>query len=270
MPDTLNEQPAGKNKDKNKMTRKDAVHAAIPALLYTVLTNTLYALLQLLPAGKQFSGLQLQAVISAICLAVFGWWALGKERIRLWGTKKTLYRYPAAFCYVCAVIMWGIACNQLIFISGIKEVSEGYRHVTRVFYGNSILPEIITLCIMGPLLEELVYRGLVYRRFQEKGSRITAAAGSAVIFGAMHFNLVQGIYAFAAGLLLAYIVAKTGSLATAAAAHGAMNLVSVLWTETGWLDFLNQTGKELYILIAVCLMLTVIFLSDANHLLKKQ
>lgn len=251
-----------------QITWKTIIYAIEPALLYTVLSNVIYLLLQLLAAGRQVSGLLLQMITSAVCLAVFGWRA-HREKISIWGKQRTVYRYPASFCYVSAVVMWGIACNQIIFLSRLKEISDGYRHVTQVFYGNSLWLEILALCILGPVLEELVYRGFVYRRFCQVGSQAVAAIGSSVIFGLLHFNFVQCIYAFAVGLLLAYIIIKTGSLAVAVAAHMIMNLVSVLWTETSWLDFLNQDGMALYFLTAVCLALTAVFLSDGNRLIKK-
>ena len=71
------------------------------------------------------------------------------------------------------------------------------------------------------------------------------------------------------GILLAHIVHKTGSLPAAAAAHMAANLVSVLWTETDWLDLLNQSGGRLYVAALVCLALMGIFLSYGNRMVKK-
>lgn len=85
----------------------------------------------------------------------------------------------------------------------------------------------------------------------------------------MHFNLVQFVYAFVLGLLLAHIVSKTGSLFTAIAAHMAANLVSVLWEETDWLDFLNQTGIRQHGAAVISLVLMWIFLSYGNNLQKK-
>ncbi len=256
-------------KNRNGIRWKEACYAASPALLYTLFSNVLYLLLHPLASGLGASGLAMQAMTSIAGLAVFGWWALKIERILLRSPGRGFYCYPAAFCYVSGVVVWGIACNQMIYLSRLRQASPGYRHVTDVFYGNSLLFEVLTLCVIAPVLEEIVYRGLVYRRFCEKGSKAAAAVWSALIFGLLHFNLVQCLYAFAAGLLLAYIVGKTGSLVTAMAAHGTMNLVSVLWTETSWLSFLNQEGARLYLLIAACAFLTVVFFVDGNRWMKK-
>ena len=64
-----------------------------------------------------------------------------------------------------------------------------------------------------------------------------ALIGSALIFGIMHVNLVQFLYAAVIGLLLAFVLEKTGKLSMAVFGHIAANLVAVLRTETGWLEF---------------------------------
>ncbi len=184
-------------------------------------------------------------------------------------SSRLAYRYPACFCYASATVLCSIACNYLIFLTGLTQRSPGYRHVEEVFYGNSLLAELATLCILGPMAEELVYRGFVFQRLRRRRSTVQAAVLSALVFGILHLNLVQGIYAFVLGVLLAYIVSKTGSLVAAAAAHMAANVVSVLWTETGLLRFLNRQGAGMYAAAGLCLVLTGIFLNYGNQLIKR-
>lgn len=58
--------------------------------------------------------------------------------------------------------------------------------------------------IVGPIVEELVYRGFVLRSFQKYG-KMFALIVSSVLFGVMHANLPQGIFAFGVGLILGYV-----------------------------------------------------------------
>ncbi len=69
----------------------------------------------------------------------------------------------------------------------------------------------------------------------------TAIVLSAVIFGAMHFNLVQFLYATAVGLLLAVIMGEQEGLGAAMAAHMVTNLVSVLRSETKLFHFMDAS-----------------------------
>lgn len=243
------------------------MHAAAPALFYTALLNAVHVLLA--ASGLFSSRIFMQAVAVLAGLLFFAWYAF-REGLRFTSRKKGVYRYPASFCYVMAVVMCGVVNNYLfsIIMSIVKDFSSGYWQVVEVFYSNDLWIEILALCVIGPLAEELVYRGFVYQRLRQKGSEAAAAFWSALLFGLMHMNLVQGVHAFVLGLLLAHIVYKTGSLLTAAAAHMAANLASVLWTETDWLDFLNQSGSRQYFAALVCLVLMGIFLSYGNQLVR--
>lgn len=252
-----------------RITGKDLLYAAVPAFVYTLLSNTVYAFIT--ASGLIHSAIQLQAVSVSVCLLVFIWYA-HREHLAVKSRKSTVFRYPAAFCYAAAVVMCGIVNNYIFAIiqSKFQDVSKGYAHVTEVFYQQELGLELITLCVLAPIAEELVYRGFVYQRMRAKGSETMAAVFSALLFGALHFNIVQFFYASVLGILLAHIVYKTGSLTAAAAAHMAANLVSVLWTETDWLDLLNQDGLKRYAAAGICLVLTGIFISYGNQLMRHE
>lgn len=250
---------------------KHLLYAAVPALVYTLLSNTVYAFLS--AGGFLDSAILLQAVSVSVCLAAFIWFAY-REHVTVKSRKKTVFRYPASFCYAVAVVMCGIVNNYIFAVIQSKfqdhALSEGYARVTEVFYQQDLALEIITLCVLAPVAEELVYRGFVYQRLRTKSSETMAAVFSALLFGALHFNLVQFFYASVLGILLAHIVYKTGSLIAAAAAHMGANLVSVLWTETDWLDFLNLDGWQRYAAAGTCLVLTGIFISYGNQLMRRE
>lgn len=256
-----------------KLSWKGLLYAAAPALLYTALSNAVYNLCALsgLFASAASSRLLMQAVSVSVCLLFFGWYAY-QEGIRLSSGKKGIFRYPASFCYAMAVVLCGIVNNYLfsMAMSFLKDVSTGYWSVVQVFYNHNLWLEILTLCVIAPFAEELVYRGLVYQRLRRQGSETKAAVLSALLFGVLHLNIVQCVYAFVLGILLAHIVNRTGSLYAAAAAHMAANLVSVLWTETNLLDMLNQSGGRMYTAAVVCLLLMGIFLSYGNRMMKEK
>lgn len=57
---------------------------------------------------------------------------------------------------------------------------------------------------VGPIAEEIVYRGFVLRCLEKYG-KLVALIVSSVLFGFMHANLPQGIFAFGVGLILGYV-----------------------------------------------------------------
>lgn len=58
--------------------------------------------------------------------------------------------------------------------------------------------------IIGPIVEEVVYRGFVTESLQKYG-KIFVIAISSVLFGVMHGNLPQSVFAFVAGMILGYV-----------------------------------------------------------------
>lgn len=66
--------------------------------------------------------------------------------------------------------------------------------------------------ILGPVCEELIFRGVTLRLFRLALPFWLANLLQAVLFGVYHMNWIQGIYAFAFGVLLGYVCEKGGSI----------------------------------------------------------
>lgn len=68
---------------------------------------------------------------------------------------------------------------------------------------------ILYAAIVGPVAEELVFRGFLMRRFQAWG-KVFAIVMSSVLFGLFHMNFVQIPYAIIVGIVLAYTAMEYG------------------------------------------------------------
>lgn len=77
--------------------------------------------------------------------------------------------------------------------------------------------------ILGPIAEEIIFRGFVMRGLERHGKKF-AIIVSALLFGAYHGNLIQGLFAFAVGLVLGY-VAMEYSLKWAIVLHITNNFI---------------------------------------------
>ena len=75
---------------------------------------------------------------------------------------------------------------------------------------------------------------------------------SSVVFGILHVNLVQMLYGFALGMMLAYVYEKYGSLKAPVAAHMSMNLLSVLATRYGLYNWMLKDNIRIGIITVVC------------------
>lgn len=158
-------------------------------------------------------------------------------------TKKTVQKkqplYLAAVMFVTGAC-FAVAWNTFLGMVKIEEYSASYGQVAKTFYNGTLFLEIFALCIVIPIVEELLYRGIVFKRSADFLGNRPAIFLSAVIFGLVHMNLVQFIYASVFGILLAYITDLTGTLTGAAAAHMAANLTSVLSAEKEMFSFLDN------------------------------
>jgi len=72
------------------------------------------------------------------------------------------------------------------------------------------------------ICEELVIRGVAFSGYRKKDIRISAII-TGLFFGILHLNLQQFFYAFALGVLLAYIVYITNSIIAAMVCHFTFN-----------------------------------------------
>lgn len=83
---------------------------------------------------------------------------------------------------------------------------------------------VLATCIVAPIVEETVFRRLLLSRLRPYGDRFAIIA-SALCFGLMHGNLSQFFYAFALGIVLGCVFARTGCVWQTILLHCLINTV---------------------------------------------
>lgn len=82
---------------------------------------------------------------------------------------------------------------------------------------------------VGPALsEELAFRGLILQGLRNSLGAGGAVVLTALLFGIIHIDALQGLGAFFTGLYLGYLTVRSGSIYPAIAAHGFNNLWATL------------------------------------------
>jgi membrane protease YdiL (CAAX protease family) len=116
-----------------------------------------------------------------------------------------------------------------IFDLSSEDLSEPARGITdRATDSVGVLLLVVIVGIGVPVFEELFYRGLVLRSVERRFGGTWAVAGSAVLFGASHFQLLQFPALVLLGVFLALLVQRTGRLGPAIFTHAAFNMVTVI------------------------------------------
>lgn len=129
------------------------------------------------------------------------------------------YILPVVLISICICLI------LLIIIPLIIEVFPSYNKV------NSLLQKslssklgIMVMIIVAPIFEETFFRGLIFNKLIDKSNITIAVILQALIFGVFHGNVIQFLYTFLLGILLGFIVYKTGSLMASIIAHMSFNL----------------------------------------------
>ena len=137
--------------------------------------------------------------------------------------------------------------NLFLLLTGIGSRSGAYAETAGVLFSPPWWMQLLVMGLAAPLCEEVIFRGLVYRRLKrEKGSAM-AAVVSAFLFALFHGNLLQGIYAGSLGLLLA-LVCECG-LGAAIWFHSCVNVSTIV------VNFLLGAGLPLFLSRGICFLL---------------
>lgn len=165
---------------------------------------------------------------------------------------------PAAFllCIVCGISAC-IVLNHVLLYSGLYGLLEsGFEESAQALYRGNLLFEMLTVGVLIPLAEEIIFRGLIYRRIRWYLDPLPAILISSLLFAIMHGNWLQGIYSFMIGALLAFVYERTHSLLAPLCVHAGANLISVLLTEVPWMSRLYEPAHEgVFLLVTGGMML---------------
>lgn len=99
-------------------------------------------------------------------------------------------------------------------------------------YGNNneIVLNIIRTGILGPIIEELIFRGIIYNKLKLKHDNKKSILITTIVFTLSHFNIIQMIYAFIIGILLIYVYNKYNNLKAPIILHITSNITTTLIT----------------------------------------
>ena len=104
----------------------------------------------------------------------------------------------------------------------------------------------ITAVLMAPVLEELVFRGLVYTRLKKGMPAIVAAILASLLFGICHGTAIWSIYATVLGLVIIWVFERYQSLSASILFHFTFNAMGLV------LNMIPESmGFVLWILLAV-------------------
>lgn len=184
-----------------------------------------------------------ELLYAATGVFIFGWWfrkVFFKDHGPVFRTRK----FSLLILIGLLLLMIGLQFAVTIVYEGVAVIlpkaASDYEELMELagFDQPSVMTFIYGILI-GPIVEELVFRGLTTHYFKRIMPFALANILQAVLFGLYHMNLMQGIYAGLAGLVFGYIMYRGGSILYSILAH-------IIFNFFGFTEILNIGSESPY------------------------
>lgn len=109
---------------------------------------------------------------------------------------------------------------------GIKVGSENTEMIVDFARQSPLF--ILVPAIVGPILEELVFRKILFGTFYKRWNFLVAVILSSLIFAVLHMDLVHTLIYFAMGVVFAFLYVKTKRIIVPILVHMLMNTIVVV------------------------------------------
>ena len=157
-----------------------------------------------------------------------------------------------------ASIGWGVLGFFMIYIGqiigasiehaiGVDAGSANTAQLSSIMKAEPIM--IVSIVILGPILEEFVFRRVIFGSLIQKYSFFISALMSGVVFAAIHLEFEHILLYSICGFIFAFLYNKTKRIITSIIAHmmlnGSVTLAQFFYDDI--VDFLNKYEKMAFI-----------------------
>ncbi len=198
-------------------------------------------------------------------------WKFGFQAKELFrGGKTKFLNYLIALMLVLAA---SILIDQLLFliIGGRSENSNVGNYFTKLSlpgkefelddssFVSSQLLLFLTL-ILGPILEETVFRNILWKAFRSDYSFLQSSIITSFFFALIHFEPIQGLSSFFIGFVYSFIVEKTRSVYPCIVAHISASYLTFFMSQSGLKYGVGGESYPLsYLIPSICVGLFCLF-----------
>ena len=206
------------------------------------------AVLGLYPNGGLFANL----IEKMACIVIMGiLFYQDSKQIRWEGEALSLVSV------VLLLLIGAAACigvNVLFDLIGLKTLrAEDAQTVAQALYSDTVWLQILVVGIAAPIAEELLFRGILYRRMRTWLGVGPSAVAALVIFAVAHGNLLQALYALLLGAILIWAYEHFAKLLAPILIHIAANLVSICAQQSTWFGTLLQKYAVIWCILGLAI-----------------
>ncbi|CAM3618891.1 CPBP family intramembrane glutamic endopeptidase [Erysipelothrix anatis] len=204
--------------------------------LFEVVLNIMFVTISMAAGGTEVVGLYSQIVMGLISI----YYLVYKMRVVIYESwqnfKNSDKKYRYVFIGLGLVYLGNIGTAMVTQAMGVTESTVNQQMVETIIRSVPIYGFFMVV-LQAPIVEEITYRGIYFRQIYGK-HKILAYVVTGVIFGLLHIipGLLEGVkvewimslsYIWA-GLVMAWVYAKTDSMVYSILLHALMNGISFL------------------------------------------
>ncbi|MBR5541022.1 MAG: CPBP family intramembrane metalloprotease [Bacteroides sp.] len=188
-------------------------------------------------AGSSTNMIGLSMVLSGIAMI---WHLIHFKYVKF--NMKSFTEVPSKFIWlsiplIIAGMLFLNLCSEFLGLPDLMQ--DTFFAMSRNVFG------IISITIMAPLVEELLFRGAIQGHLLRKGMNPWAALFIAsAIFGIIHMNPIQIPFAFAIGMIFGWLYYRTGSLVPGIVGHFLNNSIACIQMANMSKEEFNTTTIE--------------------------
>lgn len=177
------------------------------------------------------NAITLSLMANALFLLIVAVFYNNKSHYSSFGERlKTEPLHPKAVTYIFSLAICAIMAVQIVDVIPFptKWVEMAYKNGDMIISASPAI-QILTVAVMAPLTEEVLFRGLMLGALSKTCNKWVAIIATAIVFGAVHGHPIGIIYASCLGVLLGWIYIKTGSIIAPILFHTVYNFASLFF-----------------------------------------
>lgn len=232
----MSEEEMALKKYRMKVMRKTFSHIGFSLAVYDIFVYILLLASMLLTAlifkTDYSKNVYFQWILTFVCQYVLGFILLvALMRLRrpqyVRREKKKLTPGGAAVIgFICLSLMYIGSAVSAVFAAVVEFFTKSpmTNSVNEMLSQTNIFIVILMAVVIGPIIEELIYRKMILDRIRIYGERF-AIIFSAAVFAIAHGNFFQVFYSFALGCMWGYLYLKTNNIKITIGYHMFVNFV---------------------------------------------
>lgn len=182
---------------------------------YNAMMDSLYGNASLITAVADLAA-------AAVILLIF--LCRGKNPFYEVGFRKVRFS-AVAIAVLLGILMLVAVTGFLALVPEDSAVMQEYGEAAGTIESESVWIQLLATVLVAPLVEEILFRGMILSRLKRSWSIPLSVLFSSLIFGVMHGQILWIIYAAATGAVLGIVFVRYNSIVPTIALHFTFNLL---------------------------------------------